>query len=253
MPEAMPGIGDPYWFEWSVGQSHLIRMLDRSSGIASVALQMSVIPIIGLDDVVVQYDNGDIDFIQVKHSRVEDTLTFGDLVGVDEKGNSLLSRMASAWLEARKRTKGKAKAILFTNRSAGRRHSPGNTSGTPPRPPLEIFYSALKGAVGSAKTLSSIDLGSADLNQALAGEWSGQLSSLKSAKDKLIFLQSFEIHTSNLSLTQMEADLKKQIELLFLVPAPVARDLMARLDSGLRQWATSVRKKEQCAPHIILS
>jgi hypothetical protein len=35
------GLGDPYWYEWSVGQSYVIDMLDPASGIASVTLQKS--------------------------------------------------------------------------------------------------------------------------------------------------------------------------------------------------------------------
>ena len=72
------GIGDPYWFEWSVGLDYVVQMLSPDSGIASVTLQASGDK--GLDDVVVCFTNGRNRYIQVKHTRVADTLSFGDLV-----------------------------------------------------------------------------------------------------------------------------------------------------------------------------
>src|SRR5258708_39941706 len=74
------GIGDPSWYEWTVGQSHLAEMLDPDSRIQSVTFQARGPK--GLDDVVVKYSDGrPSQAIQVKHTRAEDTLTFGDLVG----------------------------------------------------------------------------------------------------------------------------------------------------------------------------
>ena len=51
----------------------------------------------GWDDVVVRYADNRSDFIQVKHSRVGSTVTFGELVGTDDQGSSLLSGLFAAW------------------------------------------------------------------------------------------------------------------------------------------------------------
>ncbi len=69
------GMGDPYWYEWSVGQQYIIDMFNSDNNIANVKL--------GLDDVVVTYEGGEKLFVQVKHTRSDNTLTFGDLVSID--------------------------------------------------------------------------------------------------------------------------------------------------------------------------
>ena len=86
------GVGDPYWYEWSVGQEFVLTMLDPDAGIAWVTLQADGGK--GLDDVVVAYLNGDRRCIQVKHTRDGATLTFGDLVSTGTSGESLLATMA---------------------------------------------------------------------------------------------------------------------------------------------------------------
>lgn len=77
-----PGMGDPSWYEWSVGLSYIIDMLRDESEIKYVELQS--LDSLGLDDVVVTYENDRKLFIQVKHTRVKDTLTFGDLVSANQ-------------------------------------------------------------------------------------------------------------------------------------------------------------------------
>ena len=90
-----PGMADPYWYEWSVGQLYIVDMLNPDSHIRYVELQKDVQ--LGLDDVVVTYDDGTTRFIQVKHTRAEDNLTFGDLVSTKETKSSLLGELASSW------------------------------------------------------------------------------------------------------------------------------------------------------------
>ena len=51
-----PGMADPYWYEWSVGQKYIVEMLNPDSHIQYVELQADVQ--LGLDDVVITYDNG---------------------------------------------------------------------------------------------------------------------------------------------------------------------------------------------------
>ncbi len=57
-------------------------MLNLDNGINYVETQANVE--LGLDDVVVSNNNGRTLFVQVKHTRANNTLTFGDLVTVDD-------------------------------------------------------------------------------------------------------------------------------------------------------------------------
>lgn len=46
-----PGLGDPYWYEWSVGELYLVDMINPDNHIRSVELQGNAS--LGLDDVIV--------------------------------------------------------------------------------------------------------------------------------------------------------------------------------------------------------
>ena len=59
--DTKPGMADPYWYEWSVGQSYLVDMLNPDSHIKCVELQANVQ--LGLDDVVITYDDEKTRFI----------------------------------------------------------------------------------------------------------------------------------------------------------------------------------------------
>ena len=113
-----PGMGDPYWYEWSVGQQYIIDMLNPDNNIKCVELQANVK--LGLDDVVVTYEGGEKLFVQVKHTRSDNTLTFGDLVSIDntsEDGShrySLLGELAQSWI-AEKNKYQKTRVCLSTN------------------------------------------------------------------------------------------------------------------------------------------
>lgn len=37
-----PGMGDPYWYEWSVGEQQIINMLNKDNNIEFVELQANV-------------------------------------------------------------------------------------------------------------------------------------------------------------------------------------------------------------------
>jgi hypothetical protein len=87
------GIGDPYWYEWSVGLMHVLNMLDPVNGIKSVTIQADELQ--GLDDVIVDYHDGRRRCIQVKHTREAASITFGDLVA-----EGLLKALALPWQQA---------------------------------------------------------------------------------------------------------------------------------------------------------
>ncbi|MCU4761815.1 hypothetical protein OCF08_07410 [Bacillus cereus] len=62
------GLGDPYFYEWTIGLDKITSMLIPEKEIKSGALQASVDT---LDDVVCEYERK-IEYIQVKHTRVND-------------------------------------------------------------------------------------------------------------------------------------------------------------------------------------
>ena len=140
--ETKPGMADPYWYEWSVGQRYLVDMLNPDSHIHDVELQANVQ--LGLDDVVITYDDGKTRFIQVKHTRVDKNITFGDLVSVDKTQNdiktkcSLLSELARSW-NTEKNQYVDSEVYVFTNRKAGIRASVAGKEKDIKRPPLSIF------------------------------------------------------------------------------------------------------------------
>ena len=72
------GIGDPYWYEWSIGLEYIVDLLDPDSDVESVTLQDSGNQ--GLDDVVGRFTSVASRFLQVKTTRTEATFHFGDIV-----------------------------------------------------------------------------------------------------------------------------------------------------------------------------
>ncbi|ASV08090.1 hypothetical protein B2G50_00125 [Leptospira interrogans serovar Canicola] len=51
-----PGIGDPYWYEWTVGLKSIVEMLNPDNEIQSVTFQANHIS--GWDDIVVRHHSG---------------------------------------------------------------------------------------------------------------------------------------------------------------------------------------------------
>jgi len=232
------GLGDPYWYEWSVGQGYVIDMLAADSDITSVTLQQSGTK--GLDDVVVAFANGDLRLIQVKHSRAEDTFTFGDLVSVNGDDDTLLRQMANAWEAQRDRTNGTVQAWLVTNRAAGSTRARTKGDASLVRPPLADFLLHLRAQLKSAATLTDLEV-PAEWRDAWELEWLPQLASLASDERKIQFMRLLEIRASEDGLDAIAARLVNKLEQLFGVARSVAERFMARLDAALRRWATSAR------------
>ena len=232
-----PGMGDPYWYEWSVGLQYIIDMLSLDSGIAYVELQADVA--LGLDDVVVTYENGETLFVQVKHTRDNDTLTFGDLVSCKNKrGQSLLRELAFGWKKEKDNYK-QSRVLLFTNRSAGNTigHTKGDASFR--RPELVSFLPELKKQIDTAIRLEDIKF--PDFEEAWA-EWVSQLECIENAEDKLQFLKCLSIETDKDALPQLERDLIHRLSVVFQTNEAIADSFLAKLDHALRTWSTSNRR-----------
>jgi hypothetical protein len=233
------GLGDPYWYEWSVGQSYIIDMLDPRSGIVSVTLQKTGEK--GLDDVVVRFVDGTARFIQVKHTRTENTLTFGDLVTGENNEPSLLRQIANAWNAEIRGMTGKCEAWLVTNRAAGMKRV--TTIGATPisRPPLQEFFEHVQREAAGAATIGELKIPS-EWEDAWVKEWLPQLNEVSDDSQKVQFLRSFSIKTSELELDQLTDSLIKKLAATFAVDESVALRFFAFLDNALRTWATSSRQ-----------
>ena len=153
-------MGDPYWYEWSVGQQYIIDMLNPDNNIKCVELQANVK--LGLDDVVVTYEGGEKLFVQVKHTRSDNILTFGDLGSIDntsEDGShrySLLGELAQSWV-AEKNNYRKTKVCLSTNRKPGIKVSSAGKEKEIKRPLLKLFLEELKSNLISRNNYTHVE------------------------------------------------------------------------------------------------
>ena len=197
--ETKPGMADPYWYEWSVGQQYIIDMLNPDNRIKCVELQANVK--LGLDDVVVTYENGETLFIQVKHTRADDTLTFGNLVSIDNSKSkySLLGELAKSWSDEKDNYQ-KTKVCLFTNRRAGNRASSAGEDNSIKRPALRGFWENLQKQLIEVKKFDEIKFPEYELAW---NEWKSQLEYIEKDEDKLSFLRCLEIETSQVGLTEI--------------------------------------------------
>ena len=192
-----PGMGDPYWYEWSVGQQYIIDMLNPDNNIKCVELQADIG--LGLDDVVVTYEDGEKLFIQVKHTRADDTLTFGNLVAIDnskkdEKNKySLLGELAKSWIDEKDKYQ-RTRVCLFTNRKAGNIVSSAGQGRSVRRPALKTFWEELKEQIIGVKTFNEIAFPE---YESAWNEWKSQLKYIEKDEDKLSFLRCLEIETGH--------------------------------------------------------
>lgn len=236
-----PGMGDPYWYEWTVGQKYIVEMLNPDSHIQYVELQSKVE--LGLDDVVVTYDNGKTRFIQVKHTRNDDTMTFGDLVTVKKtqkdsnSQGSLLAELARAWY-LEKNNYADSEVYLFTNRKAGNRVSSKGNGRNRRRPALNEFLLELQKQLLESEKFSDLVF-----PQNIDGwnEWCNQLAVIEKDEDKLTFLKNFHIKTDKESLEDLVESIKKKFQTYFGVSANMSEILLGKLDHALRKWTTSHR------------
>ena len=231
-----PGMGDPYWYEWSVGLKYIVKMLNPESEIEYVELQANVS--LGLDDVVVTYKDGRKHFIQVKYTSIDDSLTFGDLVSKgNSSGRSLLQQLAIGWNEEKNKCT-LSDVLLFTNRTVGKRVSETRTEPTFKRPALATFLPKLKEQLNSAILFEEISF--PDYKEAWE-EWKQQLDCITDDSDKLTFLKCLQIDTDNSGLSQIYEDLRRDIKALFQTDDAIAEEILKSLDHALRDWSTSGR------------
>lgn len=231
-----PGMGDPYWYEWSVGEQQIINMLNEENNIEYVELQANIG--LGLDDVVVTYSDGKVLCIQVKHTRVDDTLTFADLVYSAKKtSKSLLAELADSWQEESRRYT-EVIPQVFTNRRKGQVSSTTKGEDTFVRPALDVFWKKLNEKIESAKNFEDIVFEEYPKSW---NEWKTQLSGIQSNNDKLKFLRLLQLETEQKDLQEIENEVLSHLSTAFRITLDDADKLLGKLDHALRKWTTSVR------------
>ena len=239
-----PGMADPYWYEWSVGQNYIVEMLNPDSHIQYVELQADVQ--LGLDDVVITYNDGKTKFIQVKHTRANDTITFGDLVSVDRSKKdskfqcSLLGELARSW-NLEKDLYTDSKVYIFTNRKAGNRASLVGKERIK-RPPLNVFLEELEEKVSKAEQFSDVVFSD---NKEAWEEWCSQLKDIEKDEDKLTFLKNLHVETDQESLEELGNSIKNKLQIYLSVSEEFSDILLGKLDHALRDWTTSKRKNSK--------
>lgn len=229
-------MGDPYWYEWSVGEQQIINMLNEDNNIEYVELQANVG--LGLDDVVVTYRDGKVLCIQVKHTRADDTLTFADLVYSAKKtSKSLLAELADSWQEESRRYT-EVIPQVFTNRRKGQIISTTKGKDTFVRPALDVFWKRLNEKIKSAKNFEDIVF---EEYPEAWNEWKTQLSGIQSNNDKLKFLRLLQLETEQKDLQEIENEVLGHLSTAFRITLDDADKLLGKLDHALRKWTTSGR------------
>lgn len=239
--DTKPGMGDPYWYEWSVGQKYIIDMLNPDNEIKHVELQADVA--LGLDDVVITYMDGHKKFVQVKHTRANDTLTFGDLVTIDTSNVdanshiSLLGELAKSWNEEHSKYS-TTDILLFSNRKKGKRIAHAGPQRSIKRPALNWFIDDLSKQLETVKKYNELVFPGYELAWE---EWKKQLEYIPNDDKKLEFLKHLSISTDQEELEALGETLIEKLKNTFKTNDEIARLLFVRLDHALRKWTTSIR------------
>ena len=225
---------------WPDGE--VVELFDSGGDVETVAFQVKGIN--GWDDVIVSLRGGRHRCYQIKHTRVENTLTFGDLVQHNESGVSLLSSLFDCW-----RTAGlnddKTECILYTNREDGTSWS--TTSYGIRRPPLLDFSKWLRTSVDAANSLAALKP-----PKPFQAAWSEWTSELKGGSDveKFAFMQALTIKAKQDDLIGLEDRIRAKLAFTFGIDIKNTAALFNSLCAALRKWTTghsAVTVEDLCA------
>lgn len=238
------GTGDPYWYEWSVGLLYMVKMINSDSGIKNVVLQSEDSQ--SLDDVVVTYEDGMVEYIQVKHTRKDDSITYSDMIEGGSK-KSYLYKYSSEWKIMERKNQGKNKVVFFTNRKMGKRKH--TLEDEWERPPLTLFWKTIKDQV---KSLGESSDKEADISKVVVKKewktawdtWKDCMSDLD-AKEQLLFLQNFELVSDQEDLNGIIFSIADELQKKFKTTHEKAVNLHQKLCYQLMWWATSNGNKKE--------
>ena len=206
----------------------VLSFLDPDSDVRSVAFQVPGVK--GWDDVVVQLRSRGRRCYQVKHTRTEDTLTFGDLVQLDDKQESLLGSLFAGWKSSGLNEARHAASCTRTVKSGNR----ASTAGGVRRPPLVAFMNWLAGSSPGATIIA--DLAPQEQWRDAWAEWCSQLNG--NEEDQLAFLRSLEIRTKQDDLEGLLDRVTNSFASAFGVSAERVSPLVDAIHRALRKWTT---------------
>lgn len=235
------GRGDPYWYEWFVGLTEVLKLLDPDCEVSSVAFQVASID--KWDDVVVETVNGR-RYYQVKHSREGTNLSFGSLVEKDSEGSSLLQGLFDGWKKS-SINHGDYKLVLHTNREVGTRWAKLKDGSR--RPPFVKFLEWLEKSVTNVESFAGIKPPKDYLNG--WKEWKACLRSGTEA-EALTFLRHLELRLGEEDLDQLERTIRTGLAHAFGISIEQAAPLFDALCRALKKWTTghaSVNVEELCS------
>jgi hypothetical protein len=229
------GSAEPYWFEWETGLLSLVEMLDEDSDIVSVGFQLHGTK--GWDDVGVRLRDGTTRLMQIKHSRVDNTFTFGDLVNGQGGEASLLRTLASAW-KTERQNRGRVECLLRTNRRPG-------PNWHLESPPLTLFFEKLDAAVTGLVSITDIQWDGED--ERLPQAWLRFLREIDMLEpaERLDFIRAFRMEASAPDLDQLEALLKERLAILSGLSPSAVHPLFNALLANLSKWASHSRRESE--------
>lgn len=67
-PASKAGLGDPYWYEWTVGLHYAVEMLNPDTDIDYIEFQADVA--LGIDDVLVTHKDGSTTFYLLTSRKI---------------------------------------------------------------------------------------------------------------------------------------------------------------------------------------
>lgn len=242
----LPGIGDPYWYEWFVGVKNVIKMLNPDNGIEYVVFQSSDYE--AIDDVVVgKKENIELCY-QVKHVRKEKNLTFSSLIDKDEESKkSLLTSIAEGW---EKTSKINIIPILYSNKAIGIRRSTRTSKITQNKYKclsLKDFFMKVKELVDGVEKWEDIVINEINFQE----QWTEFVGQLK-INDKLKFLKKLKLELNQNSLEESEKEIINEIQKIFKCNDIISYKIFNTIISQLRIWVTTRRKKEKITREQVL-
>ena len=242
----LPGIDDPYWYEWYVGVKNIVKMLNPDNKIEYVIFQSSSHETI--DDIVVGKEENIELCYQVKHSRVGANITFSNLIEKEE-GNkpSLLESIAKGWEKSNEKN---AIPILYSNKAIGVRKSVRKSKITKNKYSclsLRDFLIKIKELTKDASKLDDIII--RDLN--LKEQWLEFISEIKIA-DKLNFIKKLELELNQPSLDESEKEIIKEIQKTFKCNELVSYKILTSIIARLSVWTTTRRDKDKVIREEVL-
>lgn len=219
------GSGTPYWYEWEVGMVECLKMMNDTS-IESVILQS--VDFQSLDDVIINYCDGSIVNIQVKHSDIGENFTYSTLTDGEKP---MLEKWAKEWQQEKNNYSIKEIRVI-TNRQWGSGASGKKCSFkkfvTEVYPKLQLDY----------EYKSTIP------NETAACEWfKKQISYL--GDDAFDFIKTLNFYQED-NLEDIELKIRKLVaEILGTEKKEAVNASTDSLLAKLSTWSTSRRKKRE--------